>query len=61
MARAYLSTAVKISGGGLDADVSSSKSGLFGARLSERFFNVGISEQNMVGWRRPFTTGTIPL
>lgn len=47
----------------LDADVSSStKSGLFGAACPERFFNVGISEQNMVGMAAGLsTTGTIPF
>lgn len=34
----------------LDADVSgSTKSGMFGAKYPDRFFNVGIAEQNMVG------------
>ncbi len=34
----------------LDADISgSSKSSLFGAQFPERFYNVGVSEANMVG------------
>lgn len=47
----------------LDADVSSStKSGVFGAACPDRFFNVGISEQNMMGMAAGLsTTGKIPF
>lgn len=47
----------------LDADVSSStKSGLFGKACPDRFFNVGISEQNMMGMAAGLsTTGKIPF
>jgi transketolase len=47
----------------LDADVSSStKSGVFGAAFPDRFFNVGISELNMVSMAAGLsTTGKIPF
>lgn len=47
----------------LDADVSgSTKSGVFGAAIPERFFNVGIAESNMVSMAAGLsTTGKIPF
>ncbi len=47
----------------LDADVSSStKSGLFGSKFPQRFFNCGVAEANMVGIAAGFaTTGLHPV
>ena len=47
----------------LDADLAgSTKSGIFGAQFSERFFNVGIAEANMTGMAAGLAaTGKIPF
>jgi hypothetical protein len=47
----------------LDADVSgSTKSGIFGKAYPERYFNVGIAEQNMMAMAAGLsTTGKFPL
>ena len=46
-----------------DADVSSStKSGIFGAAFPDRFFNMGVSEANMIGYAAGISTmGKIPF
>ena len=48
---------------GLEADVASStKSGIFGSAFPERYFNVGISELNMVAMAAGLArTGFIPF
>ena len=47
----------------LDADLSSAtKTGIFAKKFPERFFNIGISEQDMMGTAAGFaTSGKIPF
>ncbi len=47
----------------LDADLScSTKTNIFAARFPERFFNLGVAEQNMIGWAAGLATcGKVPF
>jgi len=47
----------------LDADLSgSTKTAVFGAKFPERFFNMGIAEQNMIGYAAGFAkAGKVPF